>query len=181
MEEEKKVVYGGRYITVTEQTIGDHTYERMVLRPGVCVIPAKDGEILLIKEFRAHEKGARWKAVSGWMDKDGLDDLATAKEELAEEIGMASDKWEKLPRFDIEDKTINMETSYFIAHNPYQLKNPPKNPDHDEIEQVRWVSLRAYEIMLENGEMMWDRDALYILQTLKMLNASSGPTHKKIS
>ncbi len=171
MEKEKKIVYTGKYITITEQEMGDHTYERMVLRPGVCVIPAKDKEILLIKEFRAHEKGARWKAVSGWMDKEGLDDITTAKEELAEEIGMASDKWEKLPHFDIVDKTINMTTSYFIAFDPYILENPPKNPDHDEIEQLRWVSLHAFEIMLENGEIMWDRDALYILQCLKMLNA----------
>jgi len=173
MDKEKKTVYKGNYITVTEEMMGDHTYERMVLRPGVCVIPAKDGEILLIKEFRAHEKGARWKAVSGWMDKDGLDNLTIAKEELAEEVGMAAENWEKLPHFDIVDKTISIETSYFIAHDPYLLEDPPENPDHDEIEQLRWVSLRAYEIMLENGEMMWDRDALYILQALKMLNSST--------
>lgn len=174
MEKGKQEVYKGRYITITEEVIGDHTYERMVLRPGVCVIPANaDKEIMLIKEFRTHERSARWKAVSGWMDKDGYDDLETAKEELAEEVGMAAKRWKKLPVFDIVDKTINMTTSYFIAYDPYLLENPPKNPDHDEIEQLRWVSLRAYEIMLENGEMMWDRDALYILQTLKMLNASS--------
>ncbi len=163
-------VYEGRYITVTEETIDYHTYERMYLRPGIVVLPVNQRKILLILEDRVHEVEPRWKLVSGWMDKDGLDDLEIAQEELAEEVGMASDQWEKLPFCGRSRNTLNVPIAYFAAHNPYHLSNPPQNPDNDVVLERKWVDFAMYNNLLDDGAVMWDRDALYALKFLESIS-----------
>lgn len=58
-----KLVYEGNYIRVTEEVINDHTFERAHFRPGVHVLPFRDNKLLLIREYRHHEGGSRWKFI----------------------------------------------------------------------------------------------------------------------
>jgi len=168
MTQEKKV-YEGRYISVTEEVSDSHTYERVYLRGGVAVMPVRNKEVLMILEDRAHELVPRWKLVSGWMDKAGYDALHVAQEELAEEIGMASEKWESVPSHNSDQGTIVVPMDYFIAHDPYTLPDPPENPDKDIVLDMKWLNLAQYHDFLDRGEIMWDRDALYTLKVLSRL------------
>ena len=163
----KEIKYKGKYLEITEENIKGHIFERVLLRPGVRVYPVKDGKILLINEFRSHEGRARWKFIGGWVDKSGKTELEIAKEELLEEVGMESGKWEQFHVFDTGDSTVGIKSTYFIVKNPTQVEKPPVNPDHDVIKEIKWVSLDDLWEMIDRKELLWDYDAFAGVQVLR--------------
>src|SRR5574341_583894 len=119
-----KTVYSGKYLTVKEQMVGRFLYERAFMRPSVQVIPfTKDGKILMIKERRPVEGKIRWKFVSGFMDKPGLNEEQIAQEELMEEAGFVADELVKY--YYLEDNhTFVIPINYFLAYGLKENKKP---------------------------------------------------------
>ncbi len=176
---QERDVYQGRYITVTEEQIHKHCYERVHLRSGVQIIPFRDNHILLIREYRVHEGRERWKLVSGWIDKEEKTPQEIAQEELAEEVGMRAEKWTLWKTHDTHGQTIGTTTYYFIAQEIETITQAPENPDHDEVREMRWVSQGAFQRLLRTQQVMWDTSALYVLQFFLQHHQKRSALHKK--
>lgn len=132
----------------------------------VIVFPYHNKKILIIKEYRKDHNAEMWKFVSGGMDKPYLDNLETAKEELAEEIKMESDDWSLYHQFDKQFSSVNM--FYFIANNPQLMANPIENPDEDDIiVDQKWVDLEALWEMVDTKEIIWKESVLVAINFLR--------------
>jgi 8-oxo-dGTP pyrophosphatase MutT (NUDIX family) len=95
-------VYEGRVISLHMDTVampGGGAGIREVFRhPGAVAAVAidDDGRVVLVGQYR-HPVGARlWELPAGLRDTDGEPPLETAKRELAEEAGLAADRWSLL-------------------------------------------------------------------------------------
>ncbi len=168
----RKIIYKGKYLTMSTEEINGHLYERVTMRAGVAVLPVKNNKILFIKEYRPHEKKSRLKLLGGWMDKKGMSPLQIAQEELREEISMKADKWKLFYKYDTKNYTIEEIKSYFIAEDLQQLP-PQKNPDSDIVEEVVFLDEKELKEKLSNKEILWDKDitvALMFFEELKNKN-----------
>ena len=162
----KKNVYKGRYISVSEERINNHVYERVQLRPGVQVIPVEGETVLLIKEKRTHEDTHRWKLVSGWRDKEDKTALEHAQEELAEEANMKAKHWEELEGSALESATFNPNTTYFLCHEVSELPYEHENPDSCIVYDKRWFSFEEVFELVSTKEAWCDDTILVALVVL---------------
>lgn len=150
----RKNVYKGRYITVSEELIGDHVYERMELLPGVHILPIRDDKILLMNEYRSHEKGSRWKLVTGWCDKSEKTPLDHAKEELAEELGMQAETWVEFFDGSVPNATVNGNTKYFLCKDISELDEKIENPDLGcVVNGYKWFDYHQVFELINQGKM----------------------------
>ncbi len=165
----RKIIFQGKYLTMSTEEIDGHLYERVTMRAGVAVLPVKNNKILFIKEYRPHEKKSSLKLLGGWMDKKGMSPLQIAQEELREEISMKAGKWKLFYKYDTKNYTIEETKSYFIAEDLQQLP-PQKNPDSDIVEEIVFLDKEELKEKLLNKEILWDKDitvALMLFERLK--------------
>ncbi len=160
MQERK---YQGSYLTITEETIDNHLYERVQLRKGVHVIPMQENKVLLMREHRPHEKADRWKLVSGWCDKEGKTPLEHAIEEFSEEVGMKAEAWEEIYDTVLPNATINHNTHYFLCTGITPDENRLANPDNGEVLEYQWLTRQEILTLLYERKMWLDTGALLIL------------------
>lgn len=166
----KQIKYQGKYIITTEENIEGHVYERMELIPNVHVLPIREDKILLMNEYRTHEKNSRWKLVTGWAEKPGVSLVQHAKEELAEEVGMQAKHWEEFFDASVPNATINLNTHFFVCKEISNLQDKVENPDGGEVLGYDWFTYEQIFEMLNKGR-MWPGGstmiALWYLYNLK--------------
>ena len=162
----RKIIFQGKYLTLTVEEINGHLYERVRLRPGLKIIAENQGKFLFIKEFRTHEKAARWKLVSGWLDKEGKTPLEVAQEELREEVSYRANKWKLFYRRQTPNHTIELDTYYFVAQDLATLP-PQTNPDSDRVEKIAWLTAEEIKQKLRQREIDWDEDMAVMLMYLE--------------
>ncbi len=170
----RKIIYKGKYLTMSTEKIGKHLYERVTMRAGVAVLPIKDNKILFIREYRLHEKKSSLKLLSGWIDKKGMSPLQIAQEELREEISMKADKWRLFYKYDTKNYTVEETKTYFIAEDLQQLP-PQENPDSDIVEEIVFLDEKELKEQLLNKEILWDKDIVVALMFFEEL------TNKKLA
>ncbi|GEM_PF-1726561 len=158
--EKEKIVYKGKYLQVSEELINGHIFERVVLRSGVHILPIEEAKVLLIHEERPHEKQARWKLISGWVDKKGKTILEHAQEELAEEIAHQAKIWEEIKIPSNEGATVCQNIHYFIARGLRKMSHPPENPDSGKILSYRWFSQEDLKKGIMEGRIYPSRGVL---------------------
>jgi ADP-ribose pyrophosphatase len=127
----EKEVYKGQIIRITEEKIGDITWERAYVPHGVVIFPiTDDGKILLVEEKRPHENPpVRIKPVSGILEYEKGTPEENAQREMQEEIGYRARDLELL--FHMKGTgTINHEQYFFIARDLEVSKLP--NPDGED-------------------------------------------------
>jgi len=123
-------VYGGKFVTVTEEVIDNCVYERVYIQNAMTILPVDDqGRILFIKEKRIHETPQiRWKPVTGYFET-GFNLEENANRELQEEIGKKAESI--TPFFQMQlSGTVNMTQYFVIARNLFNSKLP--NPDGED-------------------------------------------------
>ena len=164
----QEIKYKGNYITVTEEDINGHIFERVKLRKGVHLIPYREEnkKILLIYEERIHEHKPRWKLVSGWVDKENKSVLEHAQEELAEEIGYSAEYWQEVYSTDREDLTISPSTYFFVCQHLTKLEHPPLNPDSGRVLTYEWFSFDEIFQMLSKDQIKKDGSIMVALSFL---------------
>lgn len=146
-------------MTLTEERLENHTYERVHLRSGVFVIPMNEKrEILLIKEKRKHEGEIRWKIITGWVDKKHVDPEQIAREELAEEAQMQCQEMQQVYEVPRSKQTISTHEYYYIAKNCSDLAVPINNPDGDIVLDMKWVSESEYLELIDSQEIQISRN-----------------------
>ncbi len=89
----EEVCYRGPFLTVVQgsfETPGGERFEREFLRhPGaVAVVPVVDGDVVLVRQFRAAVGRDLLEIPAGLLDVDGEDREAAAGRELEEEVGL---------------------------------------------------------------------------------------------
>lgn len=92
-QEGEEVRYRGPFLTVVAATYDDGrggTFTREFLRhPGaVAVVPVVDGEVVLVRQFRAAAGRELLEIPAGLLDVDGEDREDAARRELEEEVGL---------------------------------------------------------------------------------------------
>ena len=97
-----ETVHEGRIITLVKETVampggGDSVREIVRHIGAVCVAAVDDeGRIVMVRQYRHPVRGYLWELPAGLRDADGEAPLATAKRELAEEAGLAAERWSLL-------------------------------------------------------------------------------------
>jgi ADP-ribose pyrophosphatase len=97
-----ETVYEGRVITLVKDTVampegGDSVREVVRHIGAVCVAAVDDdGRVVLVRQYRHPVGGYLWELPAGLRDADGEPPLQTAKRELAEEAGLAAERWSLL-------------------------------------------------------------------------------------
>lgn len=169
----KHIKYQGKYITTSEEEINGHVYERTELIPNVHVLPIRDSKILLMNEFRTHEKTSRWKLITGWAEKEGKTLVEHAQEELAEEVGMQAENWEEFFDGSAPNATVSLNTHYFICTDISELDEKVNNPDTSIVLEYDWFSYEEIFELINVGKMYPDESsmiALWYLYSKKKLN-----------
>jgi ADP-ribose pyrophosphatase len=162
----RKIIYQGEYLTMSTENIAGHIYERVALRPGVKILAIKNNKILFIKEYRTHEKSARWKLVSGWVDKKNKTTLEIAKEELREEASYRANNWRLFHQHNTPNQTIEQSVSYFLATD-LKLLSKQKNPDSNIVEEITFLNKNEVIEKLQKKEIYWDEDMAVLLMYLE--------------
>jgi ADP-ribose pyrophosphatase len=135
-----KVVWEGKIATVRVDRFryddGEEADREIVAHPGAVAIIAHDGErLFLVRQPReAVGEQALLELPAGKLDHDGEGPLATAKRELAEEIGMGARTWTPLTRFWTSPGFAEEECHLFLATDLYE-----EHADAEEDERIEIV------------------------------------------
>jgi 8-oxo-dGTP pyrophosphatase MutT (NUDIX family) len=98
----KETVHEGRIITLVKETVampggGDSVREIVRHIGAVCIAAVDDeGRVVMVRQYRHPVRGYLWELPAGLRDADGEVPLDTAKRELAEEVGLAAERWSLL-------------------------------------------------------------------------------------
>jgi len=95
------VVFSGRVVTLSRSRFAapdGNEFEREIVRhPGaVAVVAVHDGDVVLVRQYRAPLDRWLLELPAGLRDKDGEDPAETARRELIEEAGLAAGRMEHL-------------------------------------------------------------------------------------
>jgi len=125
-----QTVHEGRIITLVKETVampgGGDSVREIVRHIGAVCVAAVDDEdrIVMVRQYRHPVGGYLWELPAGLRDADGEAPLATAKRELAEEAGLAAERWRLLannfstPGFCSEEVLIYLAEGLSVAERP---------------------------------------------------------------
>lgn len=132
-----KKVYNGRIISLYDDTCilpnGKEAHREVVRHPGaVAILAIKDGNVILVEQYRYPISKITWEVPAGKIDAGELPDTCASRE-LQEETGMSAAKMQFVftyyttPGF--SDETMHL---YFAE----ELEEGQQNPDEDEFVNV---------------------------------------------
>jgi 8-oxo-dGTP pyrophosphatase MutT (NUDIX family) len=122
---DSRVAWEGKIATVRIDRFryddGEEADREIVAHPGAVGVVAHDGErIYLVRQPReAVDEPALLELPAGKLDEEGEDPLATAKRELAEEIGKGARKWKHLTSFYTSPGFADEECHLYLATDLY--------------------------------------------------------------
>lgn len=149
--------FEGRIVSVrqdrVEMTDGQRATRDVVVHPGAVGVLALDEEqrVVLIRQFRHPVRRYLWEIPAGLKDVAGEPELATAKRELAEEVGLAAGDWEHLITVHISPGGSTESATIFLATGLSEIARPEGfvlSAEETDL-QVRYVPLaEALEAVL---------------------------------
>jgi ADP-ribose pyrophosphatase len=153
---DSRTVWEGRIAKVRVDTVrfddGEEAEREVVEHPGAVAIVAHDGERLYLVRQPREPVGeqALLELPAGKLDEEGEEAQATAKRELAEEIGKGARTWEKLTSFyttpGFADETMHL----YLATDLYDEEAEVEENERIEIVEVPLEDLD--EVIRENGD-----------------------------
>jgi ADP-ribose pyrophosphatase len=135
-------IAGVRIDTVRYEDGAEATRE-VVSHPGAVAVVAHDGEHLFIVAQPREPVGEQRlvELPAGKLDEDGEDALATAKRELAEEIGKGAREWEHLVTFYSSPGFSDEQVHIFLATGLYEEPAEAGEEERIEVEAVPLADL----------------------------------------
>jgi 8-oxo-dGTP pyrophosphatase MutT (NUDIX family) len=132
--------YEGKLVTVRSETFrhedGEEVTREIVRHQGAVGVVAHDGErIYLVRQPReAVGSPDLLELPAGKLDEEGEDPLATAKRELAEEIGKQAEEWEALGSFYTSVGFTDEEVHLFLATGISDVDERPAVEEDERID-----------------------------------------------
>ena len=143
------VLHEGRILTLREDTFrhedGEEVDREIVGHPGaVAVVALDDADRLWFVRQPREPIGVPdlLELPAGKLDEEGEDPLATAKRELAEEIGKAADHWEHLKTYWSSPGFTDEQVHVYLATGLRDVEQP----EVDEDERIEIVSFPVAEL-----------------------------------
>jgi ADP-ribose pyrophosphatase len=132
-------VWNGRIASVRVERFrhedGEVVEREVVGHPGAVAVVAHDGETLwLVRQPREAVGDDLLELPAGKLDEEGEDPLATAKRELAEEIGKGAKTWKHLTTFWSSPGFSDEQIHVYLATDLYD-----EQAHTDEIERIEIV------------------------------------------
>jgi ADP-ribose pyrophosphatase len=139
-------VWNGRIASVRKDRFrhddGEVVDREIVSHPGAVAVVAHDGDQLwLVKQPREAVDDYLLELPAGKLDEEGEDPLATAKRELAEEIGKAAKNWVHLTTFWASPGFSDEQIHVYLATDLYD-----EQAHTDEIERIEIVRVPLGEL-----------------------------------
>jgi len=139
-------VWNGRIASVRNERFrhddGEVVDREIVSHPGAVAVVAHDGEHLwLVRQPREAVDDYLLELPAGKLDEEGEDVLATAKRELAEEIGKAANTWQHLTTFHASPGFSDEQIHVYLATDLYD-----EQAHTDEIERIEIVKVPLGEL-----------------------------------
>lgn len=139
-------VWTGRIATVRNDRFrhadGEVVEREIVSHPGAVAVVAHDGEhVWLVRQPREAVDDYLLELPAGKLDEEGEDALATAKRELAEEVGKAAHSWRHLTTFYASPGFTDEQIHVYLATDLYD-----EQAETDEIERIEIVKVPLAEI-----------------------------------
>lgn len=138
-----ETVWRGRIVSVKVERFrhadGEEVEREYVAHPGaVAVVAHDDTHVWLVRQPREPVGAAALLEVpAGKRDVDGEEPLATARRELAEEIGKAAETWEHVAGFWTSPGFLSERMELFVATGLRDVRRPQVEED-ERIEIVPW-------------------------------------------
>lgn len=144
--------FEGRLISLrvdeVERADGGRVTREIVEHPGAVAILAWDGtRLAMVRQWRHAAGDALLEIPAGTMEPDE-DPLATARRELAEEMGVAAESWTRGPAFYTAPGFCTERLTLFLATDLREVDT--EAPDDEQIERT-WVSLADAVAGVEDG------------------------------
>ena len=123
-------VYSGRVISLRRDTVampgGGDSVREVVHHPGAVGVVALDDQdrVVMLRQYR-HPVGQRMAELpAGLRDADGEPPLATARRELAEEVGLAAERWSLLATYHPSPGFCDEEIHLYLAEGLSDVGKP---------------------------------------------------------
>ena len=147
----------GRRIRVrvdeVERADGHRTTREIVEHPGAVGIVAWDGERLaMVRQWRHAPGEVLLELPAGTLEPDE-EPLATARRELAEEVGLSAAHWEDGPIFFTAPGFCDERMHLYLATD---LADSQAGADPDEVLEPSWMTLADALVAIDDGRI---RDA----------------------
>ena len=145
----------GRRIAVrvdgVEREDGHRTSREVVEHPGAVAIIAWNGaEVAMVRQWRHAPGQTLLEIPAGTLEPDEAP-LATARRELAEEVGVAATTWVDGPRFYTAPGFCDELMHVFLATD---LSDAPGQADEDEQLEPSWMSLGDALAAVDDGRII---------------------------
>jgi 8-oxo-dGTP pyrophosphatase MutT (NUDIX family) len=143
-----ETVYEGRIFSVRVDRFrhddGEEVTRERIVHPGAVAVVAHDGERLwmVAQPREAVGEEALLELPAGKLDEAGEDPIATAKRELAEEIGKRAERWRHLTTYFSSAGFTDEEVHVYLATD---LSDASAQADEEERIEVRAVPLTALD------------------------------------
>ncbi|MGH3993289.1 MAG: NUDIX domain-containing protein [Pseudonocardiaceae bacterium] len=144
---DSRTVWEGKIATVRVDRFrfddGEEADREVVAHPGAVGVVAHDGEkLFLVRQPReAVEEPALLELPAGKLDEEGEDPLATAKRELAEEVGKGARGWRRLTSFYTSPGFADEECHLYLATDLYDAQAQAGEEERIEIVEVPLTEL----------------------------------------
>jgi ADP-ribose pyrophosphatase len=162
-----KLVFKGTIFSVYhwDQEMYDgstETFEMLKRNNTIQIIATRDDKILMSRQSQPHKED--YLSLYGGRADEGEDPLVTAKRELLEESGLASEDWELYKVVSPVTK-IDWEIYYFIARDCKKIADPHLDPG-EKIEQIE-VTFDEFQKFVEEDTYLAKDLALEMLRMEK--------------
>ena len=134
-------VYEGHVITLVRDTVampgGGDGVREVVHHPGAVAVVAldDDGRVLLLRQYRHPVGQYLWGLPAGLRDAEGEAPLATAQRELAEEAGLAAERWSLLATTYSTPGFCDEKVQIYLAEGLSDAERPEGfTAEHEELD-----------------------------------------------
>lgn len=138
-----ETVHDGSFITLRVERFrfadGEEVTREIVRHPGAVGMVVWDGDdVVLVRQPReAVDDPDSLELPAGKLD-EGEEPLATARRELAEEVGLAAADWELLTSYYSSVGLMDEEVWVYLATGISEVDDRPEADENERIEVVRW-------------------------------------------
>ncbi|WP_420457476.1 NUDIX domain-containing protein [Rubrivirga sp.] len=170
-------VYDGALLDVRRDEVrlpnGETSAREWIKHPGASAVVPVDGEgrVILLRQYRFGPGREFWEVPAGKFDEDGEDALAVARRELAEEAGVAAERWTPLgqtfPAIGYSDETIWL----FLAEG---LSATDDHADDDEFVEPFRVPFEEAVAMARRGEIEDAKSCVALLLAAAAIDRRTG-------